>query len=308
MSLSGHPSGVNTGVHPLVPPGVPRTATAQPAGSPIMSDSATISSSGTTSAASNGDASHSAGRRASASMFDDEEENVSGVGLTTSGTNLTGNERLLQIMSAFALLPREDQEQFLGVMAVQKRPASTSVPVASAPALYSAAREEPSQTDPSARKFGFHECLRILALHGQHIPLTMFLSELLRKLAYGRVPLEKIHLASGIKVAFVKTEAFPDEEKMDTAEWMEGWTNYKDFMKAQGAEDSVYARWVCHYDYLSSRRDFKANFPTILRFDIEQRKQYVAHPVAYCELAYLAAVRATLRPVRDVLGSTTKAG
>lgn len=69
---------------------------------------------------------------------------------------------------------------------------------------------------------------------------------------------------------------------------MEAWRNRLKFMRAVGASTGVYDRWNRHFVFLSGHENLKANFQSILMFDIEQRKEYAAHPTAFQEGLYHA--------------------
>ncbi|KAF8058986.1 hypothetical protein FPV67DRAFT_1522506, partial [Lyophyllum atratum] len=138
-----------------------------------------------------------------------------------------------------------------------------------------------------AKKFGFHPALAILACNDRHIPLTMFLAKSLKRIHMDEgLAYETIRMSAGNKVTVLKTGAFPDEKTMDAADWLEGWKYFKEFLGELEAEEAVLKRWNFHFDFVTSHDDFKDNFPTVLRFDIEQRREYAAYPTQFDERTY----------------------
>ncbi|KAF8054194.1 hypothetical protein FPV67DRAFT_1389935, partial [Lyophyllum atratum] len=193
-----------------------------------------------------------------------------------------GDEHLIQFLAAYKQLSDAQRKAVDAVitatdtpdltLASKKAPSASTIAAASVPRLFSAAREKPALSSTGAKKFGFHPALQILATNDRHIPLTIFLAKSLKRIHMDEgLDYETIRMSSGAKVSVLKTGAFPDEKSMDAADWLEGWKYFKEFLGELGADEVVLKRWNFHFDFITSHDDFKDNFPTVLRFDIEQR-------------------------------------
>ncbi|KAF8155874.1 hypothetical protein B0H34DRAFT_675985 [Crassisporium funariophilum] len=76
------------------------------------------------------------------------------------------------------------------------------------------------------------------------------------------------------KAYLIKVDSFPDENALDPTDWLEAWSGYLNFLEVV-ATSRVFLRWKSHYLFLSSQEDLRINFSAILRFDIEQRRQFL---------------------------------
>lgn len=191
---------------------------------------------------------------------------------------------VVQFLSAFSTLPAAERRQIEAVFAGNLNKIPNSAVGMTGP-LLSANAEQVAVSNSGTHKFGIHPMLRDLALNRQHLPLTLFLARSQRMMFLEQIPTETIRRA-GSKVTIVKTDHFPSETSMDPTDWMEAWANYISFLEAE-ADAAVLKRWKDHYRFLSSCDDLKENFTGILRFDIEQRKEYMASPSIFDEAAYL---------------------
>ncbi|KAF8059300.1 hypothetical protein FPV67DRAFT_1426747 [Lyophyllum atratum] len=193
----------------------------------------------------------------------------------------------LQFLSAYSQLADAEKAQvdlLIAAATSQKSASSTTA------ALFSEEGEKPATATSTSREVAFHPCLLTLASHKQHIPLPLFLTSSLRRLNldYNNIETKNIRLENNAKLTVIKTNSFPDEASMEPADWMEAWRNRLKFMKVVGASTGVYERWNRHFVFLSGHENLKANFQSILMFDIEQRKEYAAHPTAFQEGLYHA--------------------
>ncbi|KAF8062372.1 hypothetical protein FPV67DRAFT_1422033 [Lyophyllum atratum] len=208
-----------------------------------------------------------------------------------------GDEHLLQFLAAYKQLSDAQRKTVDAViaatdtpdltLAAKKVPAASTIVTSSVPRLFSAAREKPAHSSTGAKKFGFHPALQILASNDRHIPLTMFLAKSLKRIHMDEgLDYETLRMSAGNKVTVLKTKTFPDEKAMDAADWLEGWKYFKEFLGELDADEAVLKRWNFHFDFVTSHDDFKDNFPTVLRFDIEQRREYAAYPTQFDERIY----------------------
>jgi hypothetical protein len=204
-----------------------------------------------------------------------------------ANTGPTNTNHSVQFLAAYSLLSVAEKAQVDAVIAAATSRKSPTVTTTAVP-LFSEERERAATSTTRSREISFHPCLVTLASNDQHIPLTLFLTSSLRKLnlEYNNIETKNIRLSSGTKVTVIKTDGFPDEATMEPADWMEAWRNRLKFMVNVGAGTTVYDRWNKHFIFLSSHENLKLNFPSILKFDIEQRKEYAAHPTAFEENVY----------------------
>jgi len=73
---------------------------------------------------------------------------------------------------------------------------------------------------------------------------------------------------------------------MDVSDWHEAWNWYLTFLTTYHNGPST-KRWHAHYLFLSKQDNFKLNFPTILKFDIEQRTNDALEPKQFNKDIYL---------------------
>lgn len=213
-------------------------------------------------------------------VSDDESDDGSRANSPPAPTDATSQGNVTQFLAAFTSLPAADRRQIEAVFSAALKGTDT---LPRGP-LLTADLEKPAIANGGGHKFGIHPNLRDLAANRQHLPLTLFLAKSQRMMFLEQIPTITIRRA-GSKVTIIKTDHFPSENVMEPGEWMEAWGNYLIFLEAE-ADEAVLNRWKAHYHYLSSYEDQKIHFPAILRFDIEQRKEYMAAPSTFDQLIY----------------------
>ncbi|KAF8960244.1 hypothetical protein BDZ97DRAFT_1760880 [Flammula alnicola] len=199
------------------------------------------------------------------------------------------DNHVTQVLAGFALLTPEQRSDVARAIRPKDKVVDILPPAAKSgrsSVLFSEEAERPSPSTTGEHKFGVHPEVIRLAECKQHIPLSLFLAES-QKLLFLKPGLSREQLIlNGSKVYIIKIDQFPEESKMDPTDWMEAWANYLTFLEAE-ASDGVFRRWLNHFKFLSSHKDLRQNFPAILLFDIEQRREYAALPTIYDEASYL---------------------
>ncbi|PPQ83826.1 hypothetical protein CVT26_005207, partial [Gymnopilus dilepis] len=202
------------------------------------------------------------------------------------------HERLTQVLAGYALLTPEQQKEVSRIINPPAVVAGSSVAVES-PAklgrsgpLFSDDAERPALSSTGDHKSGIHPEIIHLAECRLHLPFTLFLAQSQKDL-FLKLNLLREHLIiKGSKTYVIKVDQFPDEAKMDPTDWREAWANYLVFLEAE-ASPGVFLCWQRHFRFLSSQQNLQHNFPAILRFDIERRREYTAFLMVHDEETYL---------------------
>lgn len=204
-----------------------------------------------------------------------------------------------QMLAAYSLLSPDQQSKWRLLMGAPKSvlaprgPTSQQAPSPSV--IFSGEGELPAASLHGEHKFGIHPEVVRLAQNKQYLPLSLFLASSVCDLFLTTIPTHRL-MHDGSKIHVINVDHFPDETKLDAAEWLEAWANYKRFLQ-QHAVDAVFRRWDSHFNFLSSQADFRSNFPAILRFDIQYRREYNARPFLHDEIQFLRDFQA----VKDTL-------
>ncbi|PPR03772.1 hypothetical protein CVT26_005787 [Gymnopilus dilepis] len=202
------------------------------------------------------------------------------------------HEHLTQVLAGYALLTPEQQKEVSRIISphavVTEAPAALTSPAKSGRSgpLFSDDAERPALSSTGDHKFGIHPEIIRLAECRLHLPLTLFLAQSQKDLFLKPNLLREHLIIKGSKTYVIRVDQFPDEERMDPTDWMEAWANYLVFLEAEASE-RVFLRWQKHFKFLSSQQDLRRNFPAILRFDIERRREYTAFPTVHDEEVYL---------------------
>ena len=172
--------------------------------------------------------------------------------------------------------------------AINPSSSSTIIPSSVPKILFSSSNDQPASSSTTDYGFGTHPFIIQLAQNKVHIPLSLFTTYSMNKLHKESTSIKQnvVYNSAGTKCHIMDLSLFPDETKMDIADWHEAWNRYHTFV------DTHYntigsKRWRDHYIFLSKQDNFRLNFPTILKFDIEQRTCYALDPKEYSEELYL---------------------
>ncbi|KAF8148614.1 hypothetical protein B0H34DRAFT_679626 [Crassisporium funariophilum] len=190
-------------------------------------------------------------------------------------------------LAAWSLMSEEQKKKIFDVIGTNPGPDDMAVkPKLSSTVghIFSKEREISPVTAVGTHKFGFHPEVRKLAMAGLHVPISLFLAKSMRDIFLKSIPKEQ-HIIGNTKTYLIKVDNFPDENSIDPTDWLEAWSGYLAFLELV-ASQGVFLRWKTHYRFLSSQEDLRQNFAAILRFNIEQRRQYAAQPTSFHKDTY----------------------
>ncbi|KAF8152205.1 hypothetical protein B0H34DRAFT_810224 [Crassisporium funariophilum] len=216
-------------------------------------------------------------------ISEDEEE----LGSTEETHHALSGDHQTAFLAAWSLMSDVQKKDILGVIGpkamgddLTHKPKTTAI----AGPIFSEEKELSPVTAVGAHKFGIHPEVRKLAAAGLHVPISLFLAKSMRDIFLKTIPREQ-HILGNTKTYLIKIDNFPDENLMDPTDWLEAWSGYLAFLESV-ASPGVFLRWKTHYRFLSGQEDLRQNFSAILRFDIEQRRQYAAQPTTFHEETY----------------------
>ncbi|KAF8221664.1 hypothetical protein L208DRAFT_1326571 [Tricholoma matsutake] len=168
---------------------------------------------------------------------------------TPPPSDLSNNSNLIQSASMFSQFLPNSQNQVLNL--INNTPATT-LP---SKILFSTLHELPALPSSTDFSYGIHPFIITLAKNKVHIPLTLFSSNSTRKLHTEATSLKQntVYNAAGLKCHILDLSQFPDESKINIADWHESWQRYMIFLDTH-CDTEVATRWREHYLFLCVHR------------------------------------------------------
>ncbi|KAH7912344.1 hypothetical protein BJ138DRAFT_1231703, partial [Hygrophoropsis aurantiaca] len=180
-----------------------------------------------------------------------------------------------QLIAAYSLLSPSSKAKVDGVIGnlnVPTGPTKANL-AAVGQVLFEESREQPAASSSSYAGHEFSPLLIALARAESHIPLTLFTTKAtLRLRSSSMLKLTKVY-KDGAMTHVLDTAQFPDECLMDIVDYHEAYQRLLEFYQ-KFADPAVHKRWVDHYTFIARHENFRANFPALRAFDIEQRINY----------------------------------
>ncbi|KAF7330695.1 hypothetical protein MSAN_02447600 [Mycena sanguinolenta] len=166
-------------------------------------------------------------------------------------------------------------------------------------------RKEITLREGMALPVAFHQHLRDLYTNGYYIPLSLFTNTNLRKLMSTAATVDMVKLNASTSytkgLRLLDTAAFEQknlkESDMDRGQWLEGAKNYIGFI------GELEGRWQRR---AATTGKAEANFPAILKADIELRMQYNAQPFTFEESVYTNTLNGHIVDMKVVPPTTTR--